>query len=95
LEWLANITNAKTRRAYKIDVAEFIAFTNLKNHSALRTVVRAHVIAWRKDMETRSLAPTSIRRKLSALSSDAGDGGDECAFKRSGHRQSAGMARTR
>jgi site-specific recombinase XerD len=69
LEWLANITNAKTRRAYKVDVAEFIAFTNLKDHSAMRTVARAHVIAWRKDMETRRLAPTSIRRKLSALSS--------------------------
>jgi len=69
LEWLANITNAKTRRAYKVDVAEFITFTNLKDHSALRTVARAHVIAWRKNMESRSLAPTSIRRKLSALSS--------------------------
>ena len=69
LEWLANITNAKTRRAYKVDVAEFITFTNLKDHSALRTVTRAHVIAWRKDMAARSLAPTSIRRKLSALSS--------------------------
>jgi integrase/recombinase XerD len=69
LEWLANITNAKTRRAYKVDVAEFISFTNLKNHNALRTVARSHVIAWRKDMEARSLAPTSIRRKLSALSS--------------------------
>jgi integrase/recombinase XerD len=69
VEWLANITNAKTRRAYKVDVAEFIAFTNLKSHSELRTVARAHVIAWRKDLETRGLEPTSIRRKLSALSS--------------------------
>jgi integrase/recombinase XerD len=68
LEWLANITNEKTRRAYKVDVAEFITFTGLKDHSELRTVVRRHV-AWRKDMEFRSLAPTSIRRKLSALSS--------------------------
>jgi integrase/recombinase XerD len=42
---------------------------NLKAHSALRMVVRSHVIAWRKDMEARRLAPTSIRRKLSALSS--------------------------
>ena len=69
LEWLANITNAKTRRAYKVDVAELISFTNLKDHSATRTVTRAHVIAWRKNMESRRLAPTSIRRKLSALSS--------------------------
>jgi site-specific recombinase XerD len=57
------------RRAYKVDVAEFITFTNLTIHSALRTVTRAHVIAWRKDMEARSLALTRIRRKLSALSS--------------------------
>ena len=34
LEWLANITNVKTRRAYKVDVAELITFTNLKDHSA-------------------------------------------------------------
>jgi hypothetical protein len=30
LEWLANLTNPKTRRAYKIDVEEFIAFAGLK-----------------------------------------------------------------
>jgi hypothetical protein len=41
LEWLAKITNPKTRRAYKVDFAEFITFTNLKDHSALRTVTRA------------------------------------------------------
>ena len=35
----------------------------------LRTVTRAHVIAWRKDTRSRSLASGSIRRKLSALSS--------------------------
>ena len=38
LEWLANITNAKTCRAYRVDVAEFIDFTHLKDHSALRRV---------------------------------------------------------
>jgi len=69
MEWLANITNAKTRRAYKVDVAEFLTFSGLKDHTALRGIVRSHVIAWRKDMERRALAPTSIRRKHSALSS--------------------------
>jgi integrase/recombinase XerD len=69
LEWLANITNAKTRRAYRVDVAEFMAFSGLTETKSLRAVARAHVIAWRKDMAARSLAPTSIRRKLSALSS--------------------------
>jgi integrase/recombinase XerD len=69
LEWLANITNLKTRRAYKIDVAEFSAFTGLHEPAQLRTVTRAHVIAWRKALEARNLTPASIRRKLSALSS--------------------------
>jgi site-specific recombinase XerD len=68
-EWLANIANDKTRRFYKSDVAEFIAFTGLKDSAALRTVARSHVIAWRKDMQTRSLGAATIRRKLSALSS--------------------------
>jgi len=69
IEWLANLTNKKTRRAYKIDVAEFSAFTGLIEPTQIRTVTRAHVIAWRKDMEIRSLSPASVRRKLSALSS--------------------------
>jgi len=69
IEWLANIPNKKTRRAYKIDVGEFMGFAGLTESSQLRTVTRAHVIAWRKDMEARELAPSSIRRKLSSLSS--------------------------
>ncbi len=46
-----------------------MAFTGLENSAALRTVARSHVIAWRKDMQTRSLGAATIRRKLSALSS--------------------------
>ena len=68
LEWLANITNPKTRRAYKNDVSEFSAFTGLRQPAEIRTITRAHVIAWRKHLESRELAPSSIRRKLSALS---------------------------
>jgi integrase/recombinase XerD len=68
LEWLANITNPKTRRAYKIDVEEFSAFAGLRQPAELRNITRAHVIAWRKHLESRALAPSSIRRKLSALS---------------------------
>jgi site-specific recombinase XerD len=68
LEWLANLTNPKTRRAYKIDVEEFVAFAGLRGIGELRAISRAHVIAWRKDLEKRELAPSSIRRKLSALS---------------------------
>jgi len=69
IEWLANITNPKTRRFYKNDVAEFLAVTGLKDSAALRLVARSHVIAWRKDLEFRALGPATLRRKLSALSS--------------------------
>lgn len=69
LEWLANITNDKTRRAYKCDVMEFSEFLGLKKPEDFRTVTRAHVIAWRETLEGRELSPTTIRRKLSALSS--------------------------
>jgi len=67
-EWLANITSEKTRRAYQNDVAEFLRFTGLSISGQLRSVARAHVIAWRKDMERRGLSVATIRRKLSALS---------------------------
>jgi site-specific recombinase XerC len=69
-EWLANITNLKTRRAYKEDVREFVAFTALQDYMGLRSAARSHIIAWRKDMERRGLASATIRRKLSALSSE-------------------------
>ena len=68
-EWLANVTNEKTKRAYKIDVAEFMLFSGLHEPTSLRTVARSHVIAWRKHLESRELSHASIRRKLSALSS--------------------------
>jgi site-specific recombinase XerD len=69
LEWLANITNPKTRRAYKADVEEFVQFTGVETPAGLRTVTRAHIIAWRKVLDARNLTPASIRRKLSTLSS--------------------------
>ena len=68
-EWLANITNAKTQCAYKNDVREFIARAGLQDYRELRSIVRAHIIDWRRDMERRQLEPATIRRKLSALSS--------------------------
>ncbi len=69
IEWLAIITNEKTRRAYKRDVTEFSDFTGIKSPEELRTITRAHVIRWRQDLESCALSPASIRRKLSALSS--------------------------
>ncbi|MGE3310692.1 MAG: tyrosine-type recombinase/integrase [Limisphaerales bacterium] len=67
LEWLANIENPNTRRAYRNDVADFIRFTGIASPDALSTVQRAHVIAWRRQLAHRHLKPATIRRKLSAL----------------------------
>lgn len=69
LEWFANLHNAKTRRAYQQDVKDFTAFVGIVRPEEFRIVTRAHLIAWRKELERRALAPSSIRRKLSALSS--------------------------
>lgn len=69
LEWFANIRNEKTRRAYRNDVGEFSEFIGLHSPEELRLVTRAHVIAWRGTLEIRELAASTIRRKLSALSS--------------------------
>ena len=69
LEWFANITNAKTRRAYQQDLKDFTAFVGISRPEEFRSVTRPHVIAWRKDLERRNLALATIRRKLAALSS--------------------------
>lgn len=68
-EWFANIDSAQTRRAYKNDIREFMAFTGISGAGEFRDVTRAHVIAWRTDLETRELAGSTIRRKMAALSS--------------------------
>jgi integrase/recombinase XerD len=69
LEWFANLDNNNTRKAYERDVKEFLAFVGLGGPGQLRRVTRAHVIAWRKNLEGRGCAGSTIRRKLAALSS--------------------------
>lgn len=68
-EWFANLTNPNTRRAYRNDVYDFMGFTGLNSTEQFRTVKRAHLLAWRRDLENRTLEPTTIRRKLSAVAS--------------------------
>jgi site-specific recombinase XerD len=69
LEWFANLNNPRTRRAYRNDVKEFTAFAGVERPEEMRQVTRAHLIAWRKDLERRGLAPSSIQRKLAAIAS--------------------------
>ncbi len=67
--WLANIDNPNTRRAYQGDLEAFVSFCGIETPAELRLVTRAHIIAWRTELEAHGLAPATIRRKLSAVSS--------------------------
>ncbi len=69
VEWFANIDNPQTRRAYQNDLREFMHFVGIRQAEEFRIVTRSHVIAWRKMLEERELAGSTIRRKLSALAS--------------------------
>jgi integrase/recombinase XerD len=69
VEWFANIDNKRTRRAYHIDLRDFMQFVVFRRPEEFRLVTRAHVIAWRKHLESRELAGATMRRKLAALSS--------------------------
>jgi integrase/recombinase XerD len=69
LEWFANLPDEKTRRAYQLDITDCSAFVGIDRPEEFRLITRAHIIAWRKDVERRQLSPSTIRRKLSALSS--------------------------
>ncbi|XPJ79106.1 tyrosine-type recombinase/integrase [Klebsiella pneumoniae] len=67
--WFANITNPQTRRAYQNDLRDFMRFTGIGDPAQFRVATRAHVLAWRKDLEARALSGATIRRKLAALAS--------------------------
>lgn len=67
--WFANIDNSQTRRAYQNDLTEFIAFTGIDQPEQFRNITSAHLLAWRRDLEARTLSSATIRRKLAALSS--------------------------
>lgn len=68
-EWFANIDNPRTRRAYQNDLLDFCGFVGLTGAEEFRAVTRAHVLAWRAQLEQHGLAGATIRRKLAALAS--------------------------
>jgi integrase/recombinase XerD len=77
-EWFANIKNKSTKRAYENAIRDFIRFTGIAQPEEFRTVTRAHVIAWRDDLERREIGSpdnrrtpegATIRHRLAALSS--------------------------
>ena len=68
-EWFANLTNANTRRAYRKDIKDFMAFAGMRQAAQFREVTRVHVIAWREQLVGQELTNDTVRRKLAALSS--------------------------
>jgi integrase/recombinase XerD len=69
VEWFVNLTNKATRRAYENAIRDFMHFTGIQQADEFRSVTRAHAIAWRDDLGHRGLNGTTIRHRLSALSS--------------------------
>jgi len=68
--WLAKQKSARTRRAYRLDVRHFMATLAITTTDELRQADHRGVIAWERHMrEVERAAPSTIRRRLSALSS--------------------------
>src|SRR5256885_12569173 len=67
--WLASRKSARTRRAYRQDVAHFMRPPNIRTPDELRRVDHPAVMAWERLMreEQGSQAPT-LRPRLSGLS---------------------------
>jgi site-specific recombinase XerD len=68
-EWFANLGNNATRRAYQNALQDFMRFVGISRAEEFRAVTRAHVIAWRDELQRGALGATSIRHRLSALAS--------------------------
>jgi integrase/recombinase XerD len=68
--WLQKQKSARTRRAYRLDVRHFMRTLDITAQSELRQVDHRAAIAWERHMrEVEHAAPSTIRRRLAALSS--------------------------
>ena len=68
--WLASQKSARTRRAYRQDVAHFMRTLGVATPEQLRQVDHRAVIAWERIMREQDGASAStVRRRLAALSS--------------------------
>ena len=68
--WLAKQKSARTRRAYRLDVAHFMRTLGIASVDELRQADHRAVIAWERSMrEVEHAAASTIRRRLAALSS--------------------------
>lgn len=68
-QWFANLTSEQTRRAYQNDLRGFMQYLGINAPEQFRNVTRAHILAWRGELEGQGLSGATLRRKLAALSS--------------------------
>ncbi len=69
--WLTGLRSARTRRAYAGDVVAWLGWLARRETSAL-AVGRVHVDLWAATQLDAGAAASSVRRRLSALSSFTG-----------------------
>jgi len=67
--WLAEQRSEHTRRAYRQDVAHFLTTLQITSRTELRKIDRVAIIAWQSSMKSAGVKASTIRRRLSALSS--------------------------
>jgi site-specific recombinase XerD len=68
--WLESRKSARTRRAYRTDVAHFMRTFDIRTPEALRRIDHRAVMAWERLMrEEEGKEATTVRRRLAALSS--------------------------
>src|SRR5712692_10750620 len=65
--WLASRKSARTRRAYRNDVAHFMKTFGITSPEELRKIDHRAVMAWERLMrEQEGIQPTTVRRRLAA-----------------------------
>ena len=68
--WLESRKRARTRRAYRTDVAHFMHTFNITSPAALRKIDHRAVYAWERQLrEVEGKEASTVRRRLAALSS--------------------------
>src|SRR5262245_50275368 len=55
---------ARTRRVYASDLKDLASFADERVRLPIYVLQEEHALAWRRELETRGLAPATISRKL-------------------------------
>jgi hypothetical protein len=74
VEWFANIDNPRTRRAYQIDLRDFMSFVGIDRPEEFRIVTRAHLIytstvdgKWKNSLASKPVSSTWLGKEVVSL----------------------------